>query len=103
MLGAFRNGPSGFMIKRAFTEHPDSVGESYAEHMGMAFGFGAKMVLSGLACLIHGIFPFLFKRTGRECIEDLHHRMVTHRDRRIPADSAMPVMNRREDTLRAAE
>ena len=75
------------MIKRAFTEHPESVGESYAEHMGMAFGFGAKMVAAGLACLVHGIFPFLFKRTGRTCIEDLHVRMVMHRDRRLhPAE-----------------
>lgn len=69
------------MIKRAFTEHPKSVGETYIQHMGMAFGFGAKMVGAGLCCLLHGIFPFLFKSTGRECITDLHDRMVTHRKR----------------------
>lgn len=95
------------MIKQAFTEHPASVGESYVEHMGMAFGFGGKMVVSGLACLIHGIFPFLFTRTGRSCIEDLHTRMVTHRDRRTPAKSIpaqdMPAMARDKDALRAAE
>lgn len=95
------------MIKRAFTEHPASVGESYVEHMGMAFGFGGKMVVSGLACLIHGVFPFLFTRTGRTCIEDLHARMVTHRDRRAPAKSIqaqnMPAMTRDKDALRAAE
>ena len=91
------------MIKRAFTEHPASVGETYAEHMGMAFGFGAKMVLSGLACLIHGIFPFLFVRTGRRCIEELHVRMVTHRDRRAQAGEALHSMKRNEDALRAAE
>ncbi len=88
------------MIKRAFTEHPASVGESYVEHMGMAFGFGAKMVFSGLACLLHGIFPFLFTRTGRKCIEDLHFRMVSHRDRRT---HSMPAMKMDEDALRAAE
>ena len=70
------------MLKRAFTEHPDSVGESYFQHMGMAFGFGAKMVLSGAACLLHGFFPFLFVTTGRRCIESLHDSMVLHRDRR---------------------
>ncbi|PQA87974.1 DUF6356 family protein [Hyphococcus luteus] len=91
------------MIKRAFTDHPASVGESYAEHMGMAFGFGAKMIGAGLACLIHGFLPFLFKRTGRDCIEALHHSMVTHRDRRIPAEDPTPVMTQREDRLRAAE
>lgn len=91
------------MIKRAFTEHPASVGESYFEHMVMAFGFGAKMVASGAACLLHGVFPFLFVRTGRSCIEDLHYRMVTHRDRRMAADQSMPAVRKNKDALRAAE
>lgn len=81
------------MIKRAFTEHPASVGESYSQHMGMAFSFGGRMVLAGMACLMHGLFPFLFKCTGRSCIEKLHDEMVLHRDRRAkPAlDPIAPV------------
>lgn len=90
------------MIKRAFTEHPASVGESYTQHMGMAFGFGGKMVLAGLACLLHGIFPFLFKCAGRNCIEDLHRRMVTHRDRRKCAED-LPSVERAPERLQAAE
>jgi hypothetical protein len=90
------------MIKRAFTEHPASVGESYVEHMGMASGFGAKMVLGGLACMVHAVFPFLFVCTGRNCIEDLHRRMVTHRDRRC-AEAALPTMPRDRNALTAAE
>lgn len=90
------------MIKRAFTEHPASVGETYIQHMGMAFGFGGKMVLAGLACLFHGLFPFLFKRTGRNCIEDLHHRMVTHRDRRKCAEE-LPSVESAAERLQAAE
>lgn len=85
------------MLKRAFTEHPASVGESYFQHMGMALGFSARMILGGLACLAHGVFPFLFKSTGRRCIEDLHDRMVANRDRR------MPVMTRERANLSAAE
>ncbi len=37
---------------RLFTEHPESVGESYTEHMGVAFSFGSKMVVAGVACLL---------------------------------------------------
>ena len=74
------------MLKRAFTEHPASVGESYFEHMGMAFSFASKMIGAGFCCLLHGIFPFLFVRTGRDCIADLHYKMVTHRDRRTQVD-----------------
>ncbi len=77
------------MIKKLFTEHPASVGESYFEHMGMAFSFGAKMVLCGLACLLHGFFPFLFKRTGSEAIACLHDRMVMNRRvKPLPAEAS---------------
>ena len=69
-------------ITSAFTEHPASVGESYPQHMRMAFGFGARMVLAGLACLVHGLFPFLFVGTGSKCIQQLHECMVVHRRRR---------------------
>jgi len=93
------------MIKRAFTEHPASVGESYFQHMGMAFSFGSKMVVSGIACLFHGLFPFLFKTTGRQCIEDLHDRMVLHRDRRTCTETkaAMPSVSRSETSMKPAE
>lgn len=75
-------------MRRLFTEHPESVGESYLEHMGMAFGFGGRMVLTGLACLVHGILPFAFVKTGSRTITELHTRMVTHRDRRSGASVA---------------
>jgi len=93
------------MIKRAFTEHPASVGESYFQHMGMAFSFGAKMVCTGAACLLHGLFPFLFVRTGSSCIEDLHDRMVANRDRRKGTDahSNMSILASDRTNIRAAE
>lgn len=70
------------MLYRLFNEHPATVGESYLGHMGQAFHFGFSMLLAGLACLIHGFFPFLFVKTGSNAIRRLHERMVTHRDRR---------------------
>lgn len=92
------------MIKRAFTEHPASVGESYFQHMGCAFSFSMKMIGGGLACLLHGIFPFLFVRTGSKCIEGLHHSMVTHRDRRLNvAEGDLPAMKQQSTNLGAAE
>jgi hypothetical protein len=66
---------------RLFTEHPATVGETYLQHMRSAFSFAATMILTGLACFIHGLFPFLFRTNGRDAIELLHRRMVTHRHR----------------------
>ena len=47
---------------RAFTEHPASVGETYTEHLANAVCFGTRMMLAGIACLVHGVLPFLFVR-----------------------------------------
>lgn len=71
-----------------FTDHPASVNETYLQHMGMAFSFGSRMVIAGLACLMHGLLPFLFLRTGSQTINQLHGEMVTNRTVRPPRDVA---------------
>ena len=35
------------LIDRWFAEHPRSVGESYGQHFGIAFGVGLTMVAGG--------------------------------------------------------
>lgn len=71
---------------KLFTEHPASVGETYGEHLMMASGFGIRMVLGGIACLIHGLLPFLFVKTGSAQISGLHETMVANRRRKpMPA------------------
>jgi Family of unknown function (DUF6356) len=79
---------------RAFTEHPASVGESYGEHLARALCFGARMILAGIACLVHGVLPFLFVRTGSQAISELNDRMVLNRQRvplpPIASDKRLP-------------
>jgi hypothetical protein len=72
-------------VIRAFTEHPASVGESYTEHLGHAACFGMRMIFAGIACLVHGVLPFLFVRTGSRAITDLNDRMIVNR--RVRADT----------------
>jgi hypothetical protein len=79
-------------ILTTFTEHPASVGENYFSHMGMAIGFGARMLFCGFACLVHAFLPFLFVKTGSNTISHLHDTMVLHRNRSarkgaLPADA----------------
>jgi len=57
---------------RMFTEHPASVDESYGEHFVFANSFGIKMILGGLACCLHGIFPWMFECTGSNTVRKLH-------------------------------
>ena len=69
-------------IAEMFTQHPASVGETYFEHLRAATSFSLHLFGAAFCCAIHAIFPFLFEKTGSECITELHCRMVTHRDRR---------------------
>ncbi len=77
-------------IVRSFTEHPASVGESYGQHLGFAMGVGGRMVLAGLACMVHGLFPFLCVRTGSRTILALHARVTAgaRATTAAPADGA---------------
>jgi hypothetical protein len=67
------------LIQRLFRDHPESVGETYLEHLFQASYFGVRMFLAGVACLIHAFIPCLFKTAGRMAIFELHSKMVLHR------------------------
>ena len=69
---------------RLFNDHPASVGETYGQHLVHASGFGLRMMVGGLACIVHGLLPFLFVRTGSQQITTLHSKMVTNRSK-LPA------------------
>jgi hypothetical protein len=69
------------MLGRLFTDHPRSAGETYLRHLESASSFGLRMILAGLACTIHGVFPFLFVRTGSSAIRALHNDMLDNRRR----------------------
>lgn len=68
-------------LKTKFTEHPATVGESYGEHLVSAMGFSLALLKAAFFCAVHAVIPFLFVKTGSECINELYSRMVTHRSR----------------------
>lgn len=67
--------------RNPFTQHPRSVGETYAEHFSVASRCGVSMMVAGFACVIHAALPFLFERTASNCLTRLHQRMVAQRSR----------------------
>jgi hypothetical protein len=68
-------------IRRLFTEHPASVGETYLQHLCSASGFAIRMLFGAVACFLHALLPFAFQHTGSDCITELHERMVAKRRR----------------------
>ena len=75
---------------KAFTKHPESVGETYFQHLGQASSFAGSMALGAICCFLHGLFPFAFQTTGSRRIRALHERMVTHRTVARPERKPMP-------------
>jgi hypothetical protein len=67
-------------IGKLFTEHPAAVGESYFGHLLAASSFGIRMILTGCACLVHAVLPFVFVDTGSRAIADLHAHLAARRN-----------------------
>jgi hypothetical protein len=70
---------SGDVSKR----HLAGAGETYLEHFAVAAGLASSLILSGLGCLIHAIFPGLLRTWASDSVESLHARL---RSRRQPRD-----------------
>jgi len=66
---------SGVLMLKPFTRHPEAVGETYGQHMGVAWSFGFNLIGAGLACLVHGLLPFAFERTGSNTVRRLNERL----------------------------
>ncbi|HEX7760750.1 MAG TPA: DUF6356 family protein [Caulobacteraceae bacterium] len=62
-----------------FTHHPHSVGETYGEHLVAASRFAFVLLGAGLACLVHGLLPFLFEQTASGAVQRLNARMIARR------------------------
>jgi hypothetical protein len=66
-------------MENPFTAHPQAVGETYLQHSVFAGSVGLRMIAGGLACLVHGVLPFLFATTGSRIILALADRIAAGR------------------------
>lgn len=78
------------MFQKLFLEHPRQVGETYFGHMRAAASFGAHMMLGGIACMIHGLLPTFFMKTGSSTVRRLYGRMQPRADRISQASMPAP-------------
>lgn len=73
------------MLIKLMTEHPNSVGETYFQHMGVALSFFATFAFATFAAFVHAFLPFLFVKTGSNIIRGLNDRMVANRHNQTSA------------------
>ena len=67
------------LFRSLFVEHPASVDETYSQHFISAMSFGTRMIVAGVACMVHGLLPAVFVTRGSDTIYALHERMVVKR------------------------
>ena len=58
--------------KKLFLTHPQSVDESYVEHMAFAGRFSGKLFLAAGAALVHAILPFACEKTASRMIAEMY-------------------------------
>ena len=64
-------------IRRHFTEHPASVGETYGEHFRVAAGFAGSLAVAAMAAAVHAVVPSRCTPTASSRIIALHEQMTT--------------------------
>lgn len=67
-------------LQALFTAHPHEAGETYWGHFLFTAKMGVRFAYVSFVILMHGIFPFLFTRTGSTQVEKLYGIMKS----RIP-------------------
>ena len=58
-----------------FTEHPKTVGESWARHARFALSASGLLARAALAAAIHAAVPALFETTASRTVDKLHARI----------------------------
>ena len=60
---------------KLFIHHPESNGETYFQHFRCASSYGLSMIFSGLAAIIHSVFPFLFETAASDCAKKINEEI----------------------------
>lgn len=64
---------------RLFLIHPRAVGESYFQHMGVAFGFAWALTKLAFCAAAHGVVPACHQRTVSDQIIKMGEEMQARR------------------------
>jgi hypothetical protein len=68
-------------LRTAFMAHPESVNESYFEHMGVALRYAGTFAFCAFCAFVHAFFPFLFEKTASTIVK----KMVANMNARMNA------------------
>jgi len=82
-------------VEKAFTEHPETTGETYFQHLRYTVKMAGRFLYSGIVIVVHGVFPFLYVRTASNQIELVYRnmkiRIPTQRREEIDNEIRQPI------------
>ena len=67
-------------MKNIFKDHPNSVGETYFQHLLKAMSFVIKLNIIAARAFVHAIFPWCFKDSVSNQIKELNDILQARRD-----------------------
>lgn len=67
-------------MKNIFTKHPNSIGETYLQHLLKGVGFSMKLILVSLKVFIHAILPCLFENSASDKVAELNDILQKRKD-----------------------
>jgi hypothetical protein len=66
--------------KTLFLAHPQSVNESYFQHMGVALRYAGTFAFCAFCALVHAFLPFLFEKTASTIVKNMVANMNARMD-----------------------
>jgi hypothetical protein len=67
------------VVRRLFTEHPHSLGMSWAEHGAGAVKISAELMGASLAALVHAAVPGWFTQTAGKTVTRIYEHIQSRR------------------------
>ncbi len=65
-------GKSATVVGRLFSDHPRSLGMTWASHASGAAAIALRLIGAGVACLVHALVPALFTQTAGRTVTDIY-------------------------------
>lgn len=66
-------------MRNLFCSHPNSVNETYFQHLLSAFSFAGSLFLAAALCSVHAVLPFVLSEAASHRVRELYQRMIEQR------------------------
>jgi Family of unknown function (DUF6356) len=78
-------------LDRVFLAHPRTVGEGYLEHSAFALRIATRLLLAGMAALLHAVVPCLCETTASRIVLAMNADIVARRAKANQPQDAEPL------------